>query len=363
MSVLDLARPELVALTGYASARLEASQGRVFLNANEAPLSPVAGTDCNRYPDPQPEALRQALAGLYGVAPEQCLVGRGSDEAIDLLTRAFCRAGRDAVLISPPTFGMYAVCARIQDAGVVEIPLDTAQGFAYPLDAVIARILDPTAAPIRLVYVCTPNNPTGNEVPAEWIDRLCQASAGRCLVVVDEAYGEFTETPSATTQLARYEHLVVLRTLSKAHGLAGERIGVCLAAPAVIGLMRKIMAPYPLPASAVALALSVLTPSALSATESRISLANAERARLAEALRGCSEVLDVLPSAANFLAVRFRDPGRVYQELLSRGIVLRQLQKYPGLGDALRISIGTPAEHEDLLAALKALETTRQEAA
>ncbi|MBK8285154.1 MAG: histidinol-phosphate transaminase [Ahniella sp.] len=363
MSVLDLARPELLALAGYSSARLEASQGRIFLNANEAPESPVVGADCHRYPDPQPESLRQALATLYGVDADQCLVGRGSDEAIDLLTRVFCRAGQDAIVISPPTFGMYAVCARVQNAEVVEIPLDTTNGFAYPLEAVMARIMDPSASPVRLVYVCTPNNPTGNEVPFEWIERLCLVSVGRCLVVVDEAYGEFSGTASATSLLSRHEHVVVLRTLSKAHGLAGERIGVCLAAPTVIGLLRKIMAPYPLPASAVALALQVLAPAALAATSARIAAANAERSRLAGLLRECPLVREVLPSAANFLAVRFTDPNRVYQHLLSRGIVLRQLQKYPGLADALRISIGTPAEHDELFTALKALAGTRQEAA
>src|SRR5512135_924201 len=168
MSAIDLARAEIRALKPYSSARMEASGGSVLLNANESPWPSVMGGTfaLNRYPDPQPEELVRRLAALYGVTPAQVLVGRGSDEAIDLLVRAFCRAGRDAILIQPPTFGMYAVCARVQDAGIVEVPL--AADFSLDADAVLAAL---TPA-VKLVFICTPNNPTGQLVPRADIERL-----------------------------------------------------------------------------------------------------------------------------------------------------------------------------------------------
>ncbi|AVP96917.1 histidinol-phosphate transaminase [Ahniella affigens] len=352
MSILNLARPDILAMTGYSSARMEAAGGRIFLNANEAPTSPIDGEPCNRYPEPQPDALRAAVAQYLGVTPPQCLVGRGSDEAIDLLTRAFCRAGEDAVLISPPTFGMYAVCARIQNARVLEVPASATAAFAYPLDDALAALASDQAGQIKLVYLCSPNNPTGQVVPTPVLDAMLAATRGRAVLVVDEAYQEFADTPSALTRLPEAEHLVVLRTLSKAHGLAGERLGIAIAAPEIIALLQKIMAPYPLPQSSVARGLSVLAPAALTRTAERIAMMNAERERLRARLADSPLLTAVLPSDANFLAVRCLDAAALYQDLLSQGIVLRSLQKYPGLGDALRISIGTPAENDALLAAL-----------
>lgn len=352
MSVLKLARPEILAMSGYSSARMEAAGGRVFLNANESPVSPIDGESCHRYPDPQPEALRAAVARYLNVSPEQCLVGRGSDEAIDLLTRAFCRAGEDAVLISPPTFGMYAVCARVQNARVLEVPASADQGFAYPLNDVLAALAADQPGRIKLVYLCSPNNPTGQVVPTDVLDQMIEATRSRAVLVVDEAYQEFAATPSALSRLPDAEHVVVLRTLSKAHGLAGERLGIAIAAPEVIALLQKIMAPYPLPLSSVTRGLAVLEPAALARTAERIAMINAERERLRQRLPESPQLTAVLPSDANFLAVRCRDAGTLYQELLRQGIVLRSLQKYPGLGDALRISIGTRAENDTLLAAL-----------
>ncbi len=231
MSVLDLARPELLVLKPYSSARMEAGKAAVMLNANESPYAPFAGDALalNRYPDPQPAALLDQLGRAYGLDAGQIFVGRGSDEAIDLLVRAFCRAGRDAVLISPPTFGMYAVAAGVQDAAVVAVPLQSERDFALDVDGVLnaARVY-----PVKLVFVCTPNNPTGGSVPIGQITGLATALAGRALVVVDEAYAEFADTPSVTSLLDQHPNLVVLRTLSKAYGLAGARLGVLIAAPA-----------------------------------------------------------------------------------------------------------------------------------
>lgn len=351
MSVLELARPELLALKPYSSARLEAGRAQVMLNANESPEPAFEGDELalNRYPDPQPAALLEQLARAFGVAPAQIYVGRGSDEAIDLLTRAFCRAGQDAVLISPPTFGMYAVAAGVQGAAVVSVPLDAGRDFALDADAVIAAA---RANPVKLVYVCSPNNPTGGAVPRAVILRIVEALAGRCLVVVDEAYGEYADQPSLADALGSHPNLVVLRTLSKAFGLAGARVGVLLAAPEIIGLMRRIMAPYPLPTPSVAAALRAFAPDATAARVARIARTRAERARIAAALAALPGVRRVWPSDANFLVFRVDGAGAVWRRLADAGVLIRDVSHYLGLSDVLRVSIGLPEENDRFLAAL-----------
>ena len=349
MSVLGLARAEIRALTPYSSARMEASGGQVLLNANESPWAPAAELALNRYPDPQPPSLRAALAALYGVEPAQLLMGRGSDEAIDLLLRAFCRAGEDAILISPPTFGMYAVAAAVQGAAVLKAPLDAQFG----LD--VAALRGQLTPAVKLVFVCTPNNPSGALVPLEVIDALAAELAGCALLVVDEAYLEFADAPSAATLLARHENLVVLRTLSKAHALAGARVGVLLAGAEIVELLRRIMPPYPLPTASVDAALAVLQPAALAQTRERIALLLQQRELLRTALATLPAVREILPSAANFLCVRWRDAAATYARLLAAGIVVRDVTRYPGLHDCLRISVGTEAQTDALLAALDAV--------
>lgn len=355
MNVLDLARTDIRALTPYSSARMEASGGRVLLNANESPWSPAAeaGDGLNRYPDPQPMALLRQLAALYAVGTDQILVGRGSDEAIDLLVRAFCRAGEDAILISPPTFGMYAVAAAIQGAAVVAAPL--AADFGLDADALLAA-LTPS---VKLVFVCTPNNPSGNLVPFDRLERLALALRGRALLVVDEAYLEFAGARSATTLLGEHDHVAVLRTLSKAYALAGARVGTLLAAPAVIGLLRRIIAPYPLPAASVAAALAATGAAGVEEAQARIVVVREQRERLRAALARMPEVLEILPSSANFLCVRWRDAAATYAALLRAGVVVRDVTRYRGLAGCLRISVGTPEENSVLLAAL----SRREEAA
>lgn len=362
MSAIDLARAEIRALQPYSSARMEADgrqspqsdgspQGdaRVWLNANESAWAPTGdhGAANHRYPEPQPPALIAALADVYGVRLDQLLVSRGSDEAIDLLVRAFCRAGRDAVLIQPPTFGMYAVCARIQDADVIEVPL--AADFSLDVDAVLAAV---TPA-VKLVFVCTPNNPVGRVVPRAQIERLVQSLAGRALLVVDEAYVEFADGGSVVNLIERYDHLVVLRTLSKAWALAGARIGTLLAHAEVVALLRKLMSPYPLPQPSVDAALLALSGWGRANTRQRVALVRGERERVRAALQRVPDVRDVLPSQANFVAVRFADASAVYQRLLEAGIVVRDVRRYAGLGDALRITIGTVEENDRLLTVLQ----------
>lgn len=345
MNVLDLARPELRWLEPYASARMQAGPAAVMLNANESPWPATdgAGQGLNRYPEGQPRALRKCLAGLYGVDAQRILIGRGSDEFIDLLVRAFCRPERDAILICPPTFGMYAVCAGVQGAGVVEVPLN--QDFELDADAVLAAC---TPA-VKLVFLCSPNNPTGALVPLASIERLAAALAERALLVVDEAYIEFAGSDSAATLLPGFPNLAVLRTLSKAWALAGARVGSLLADPVVIELLRRIMPPYPLPTPSVDAALATLTAQGERRMRQRAARIIRERERLAGCLRHVPEVRAVLPSCANFLNVRFEDAARTRQCLAAQGIVVRDVGDCRGLANCLRISVGTAAQNTRLL--------------
>lgn len=348
MNVLELARPELLELAGYSSARMEAATQGILLNANESPWPQDEGLPLNRYPDPQPPRLRALLADLYGVDASRLLIGRGSDEMIDLLVRAFCRAGRDAILVQPPTFGMYAVCAAVQGAAVRSVPLSRGNGFALDFDAVLAAADDA----VKLVFVCAPNNPTGGQPPRASVLALADALRGRALVVVDEAYVEFSDSQSLASEAGVRDNLVVLRTLSKAHALAAARVGCLVAAPGIVGLLKRIMPPYPLPTPCVEAAEAALSPSILRRTGERVALQRFERERLRVLLSRTACVREVLPSQANFLAVRLDDAGARHRQLLARGIVVRDVRRYPGLEDALRITIGSPEENAALMAVL-----------
>lgn len=356
MSVLDLVRDDLRGFGGYKSARTEALQGEVWLNANESAWANEADADasCRRYPEPQPSALREALSALYAVDASRLLVGRGSDEAIDLLVRATCLPGRDQVLVTPPVFGMYAVSARLQGAPLREVPLvDAADGFTPDVAAIVEAI---TTQPVKLVFLCSPSNPGGGAIPLADIAAIAEAARGDALVVVDEAYGEFSDVPSATTLLDRFDNLVVLRTLSKAHALAAARIGVAIGDPVLIEVLRRCQAPYPVPTPCADLAVSGLSPTALSATRLRIDMVKAERGRMHSALQALPGVRKVYPSAANFLLVRFDDAQTAFDLLLAAGVVVRDQRAAPQLGDALRITVGTPEQNERVLSALSVLE-------
>jgi histidinol-phosphate aminotransferase len=350
-SPLDLVRPDLLEVEAYEHAAWDPLLER--LHANELPWR--SGEDrseagLNRYPEPQPRALLEQLARLYDQPLANVLVTRGSDEAIDLLTRAFCRAGIDEILICPPTFGMYAVAARIQGAGVVRVPLDQHRGFHFDLDAVLARCTDT----VKLVYVCTPNNPTGNLVPEHIILRLTEALAGRALVVVDEAYIEFAGVPSNARLLARHPWLVVLRTLSKAHGLAGARCGTLLADPEIVGLLRRIVEPYNLSQLSVEAVLRGLRAANRAMTGERVALLQRERSTVTAALCRSAAVIRVWPSAANFLLVEFTSPQEAFDHIAAAGLLVRDVRRQPGLARALRITIGTPEQNRRLLSALGA---------
>lgn len=363
-STLDatgLLRDDLRDFAGYSSARSAAVQGDVWLNANESAwANPADATaSCRRYPDPQPQALRAALAGLYGCDPARLLIGRGSDELIDLLVRALCNPGRDAVLITPPVFGMYAVCARLQNAPLIEVPLvdDDVRGFVPDFDAILRTALD---SPVKLVFLCSPSNPGGGAaIPLQEIEKLAQQLHGRALVVVDEAYGEFSDVPSAVSLQARYSNIAVLRTLSKAHALAAARIGGVIAEADLIAALRRCQPPYPVPTPCAELALAGLSPESLTRTGQRIEQVKHERERMRAALAAVPGVIRVYPSQGNFLLVRFADAETAFHALLAAGVVVRDQRAAPQLGDALRITLGTPEQNDRVLGALK----TRQAAA
>jgi histidinol-phosphate aminotransferase len=346
--VTDLARPEIVALRPYQPA---AALDGIRLNANEAPWRQDWDTTergLNRYPEPCPPELVGVLARMYRVEPAQIAVTRGSDDAIDLLVRVFCRAGRDGIVVCPPTFGMYEVAAQIQGATVHSVPLDAERGFSLDSAAVLAR----SRANVKLVFLCSPNNPTGNSVPAGEIRDLCAALDGTALVIVDEAYIEFSEQASATQLLDDYQNLVVLRTLSKAHALAGARVGALLAAPAVVDLVRGVMPPYALPSPSIDAACRLSEHDYARRIAARINGIRHERERVAAKLPALPGVIRVWPSDGNFLLAQFTEPARVLEHVASRGILLRDFSTQPGLSGCVRISIGDRGQNDALLAAI-----------
>ena len=349
-----LARPEVLALEPYVPATWEPALER--LHANENPwrsMGDASHAGLNRYPEPYPHALEARLAALYGVAPESLIAGRGSDEGIDLLVRAFCVPGRDTVLICPPTFGMYAFAARVQGAEVREVPLLRELDYALDENGLAAAV----SPAVKLVFLCTPNNPTGTSLDPERLARIARAMDGRCLVVVDEAYAEFNDRPSAIGLLPKTPNLVVLRTLSKAYALAGARCGAVIASPDVVDLLRRIIPPYAIATSSSEATLDALEPARLALARERIARIVAERERLAAALRALPQCTRVYPSQANFVLATFRDAGRVLATARQAGFLLRDFSQNPHTAGCLRISIGTADQSERLLAALGRADT------
>jgi histidinol-phosphate aminotransferase len=254
------------------------------------------------------------------------------------------------VVLTPPTFGMYAVCARLHGTRVVEVPLiDRAEGFVCDFDSIAVAALVNAA---KLVFLCSPGNPSGTSLPLEGVAALANRLQGQALVVVDEAYAEYASGASATTLIESNANIAILRTLSKAHALAAARIGSVIGDPALVSVLQRCQAPYPLPSPSVALALEALAPAALRITSQRIATTRGERDRLHRQLVALPRVRQVYPSQANFLLVRFDDAQRAFESLLDAGIVVRDMRAAPGLGDALRISLGTPEQNAAVVAAL-----------
>lgn len=363
MNIADLARPEIVAMKPYSSARLEAPGRGILLNANESPWSLLgeeqASLSINRYPEPQPEILVEELANLYGVAHEQVLVTRGSDEGIDLLTRVFCRAGQDAILHCPPTFGMYRIAAQSQGAAVVEVRRSVESGFALDPEQLIATILSDDR--IRLVFLTSPNNPTGDGIAREVLLRVLDAATGRAMVVVDEAYAEFSSAASACELIAQYPQLVVLRTLSKAWAAAGLRCGSVLAQAEVLALLRRVIAPYPLAAPVTAMALRVLQPDMRLRQQKLLRELAANKHLLLEMLQGRPWIRQLWPGEANFVLLEMGNAAGLLAHCAAQNIILRGFPADPHLRDCLRISVGSSGELAALKTALDDWKETEDE--
>ncbi|HXW09345.1 MAG TPA: histidinol-phosphate transaminase [Steroidobacteraceae bacterium] len=347
-SVLGLARPDILQLQPYQHAAWDPSLER--MHANEMPWRAQGDNSragLNRYPEPQPKALIDRMATLYGASSRNVLIGRGSDEAIDLLARAFCRAGEDKVLITPPTFGFYKVAARIQGADVIEVPL-LRDGFRLDLPATLAA-----GRGAKLVFLCSPNNPTGNLLDEDAMLRLCRELAQSALVVVDEAYLEFSGRASLAGRLAEFPNLVVLRTLSKAYALAGARLGTLIASEEIVGLLKRVIPPYAIPASTVDEVLALTEAPQRASAAARIRTLLDERTMVKERLERSRNVMRVYPSDANFLLVECRDAPGFLAAGKASGLLVRDFSASPGLANCLRVSIGTPEQNRRLLAAVE----------
>jgi histidinol-phosphate aminotransferase len=349
--LLSLARPEIVALKPYAHAAWLPSLTR--LHANEAPWRPngddtIAGL--NRYPEPQPRALIERLALLYGVSAAQVLATRGADEAIDVLSRIFLRAGADSILQCGPTFGMYQVAARIQGAGVIELPLDRDQGWSIDPE----RILAAWRPDIKLVYLCSPNNPTANVLSQAALERICTGLDGKAIVVIDEAYIEWSRSVSLVGWLGRFQTLAILRTLSKAHALAGARLGALLGPPELIQIAGRVIPPYALSQPAIEAALRALEPDELAASRARLEALLMEKDYLRRGLELSPLVHKVWPSDTNFLLIDCSDADQFMKNSVAGGLIVRDLRAHPALPRSLRVSVGTRTQNDALLRSVEA---------
>ncbi|MBE0674014.1 MAG: histidinol-phosphate transaminase [Bacteroidales bacterium] len=349
--ILKLARPELTGLTPYSSARDEfQGEADIFLDANENPFGfRYKGIpSLNRYPDPLQRSLKKALSELYGISPECIFAGNGSDEIIDLLIRAFCRPGTDSVIITPPTYGMYEVQARIHNVNVIKVRLDND---FLPDEAAIATAAERAAvagSPARILFLCSPNNPTGNLIPAATIERITSSFNG--MVLVDEAYIDFSGTGGALHLTGSYDNLMVIRTFSKARGMAAARLGIGFACKEVTGLLNRIKLPYNVNSLTIDAALRSLENE--QTTKQQVSIIIEERNVIAEALGKMEGVIKVWPSDANFLLIKVEKPRELYSFLLGRGIVIRDRSTLEGCGGCLRITVGTPPQNKLLLEAM-----------
>ena len=351
MNIVDLARPEIRRLRPYEAA-IQVTD-TIRLNANEAPWT--SGADpfrrpLNRYPEIRPARLRDALAARFGASPAGLLVTRGTSEAIDLLVRAFCRAGIDNIVTTRPTFSMYRHYAEVQGAAIREVPADPDRDFVPDIDGLLG-VCDANS---RLVFLCSPNNPTGTVLPRKLIESVLDARHAGSVVVVDEAYIEFSEEKSVVELLDAYPNLVVLRTLSKALAFAGARCGAVMGPPGVIDLLNAIQAPYAMSTPVVECVEDALSDRWLNEANRKVAEIVAARGELAEALGRLSFVERVWPSEANFLLVQVADVDAVMAASRDAGILLR----YFGgdLGNCVRISVGTTAENRALLDALTTLD-------
>ncbi len=357
--ILKLARPELTSLLPYIPGVYE--PGYIRLNANESPWqAPGDPTErgLNIYPPPRPVSITQRLSEHYGLPANTLLVTRGTSEAIDVLIRGFCAAGRDQVLICPPTFDMYRLYAGIQGAEVISVPLLRADNPAQDFSLDVSRVIDKSSDRTKLIFICSPNNPTGRTMDPADVEAICRAVEGRTLVVIDEAYQEFSATQGFRELQTRYDHVVLLRTLSKFVSLAGVRCGALIGQPELIEFLGKVLPPYTFPTPSIELVMAALATDSLQVSAERTALLRAERTRLAEALTASPLVTKVWPTEANFILVETTDGQGFTECARGAGILVRIFPDNEVLTDCVRITVGRPEDNDRLLQAVSGEEIT-----
>lgn len=331
----ELVRPNIRTLQPYSTARDEYAGGEIstWLDANESPYD----NGVNRYPDPHQRELKRRIAALKGVREGQIFLGNGSDEAIDLAYRIFCTPGRDNAVSIAPTYGMYRVAADTNDVEMREVALG--DDFALPTDALLAAADERT----KLLWICSPNNPTGNAFPTREIERLLRAFPG--MVLLDEAYIDFASEPGFLSRLDEFPNLIILQTLSKAWGMAGLRLGLAFAAEPVAELFARVKYPYNINGPTQREVLERLS----RPITAQVAELRRERLRTARALADCRAVERVYPSEANFLLVRTAAPDRLYEALIRAGVIVRNRSRVAGCAGCLRITVGRPEENDLLI--------------
>jgi len=344
MEITDLVRPSILKLKPYSSARDEfKGLARVYLDANENAFGSPYAKHYNRYPDPMQEKLKAAISNIKGVPTQHIFLGNGSDEAIDLLMRIFCEPGIDNVLICPPTYGMYKVSADINNVPVISVNLTP--DFQLDVPAIIKAVTGQT----KLLFICSPNNPTGNAMHFDDVEFILNNFRG--VVVIDEAYVNYSRQRSYIRLLTEYENLVVLQTFSKAWGLAGIRLGMAFSTTVIVELMNNVKPPYNISQPSQEIALSALEN--IATVNEQIKITVQERDILSKTLIDQKLAQKVYPSDANFILAKFNEASALYKKLLEKGIVVRNRSTVEQCENCLRITIGTPAENSALVEALK----------
>ena len=337
-----IARKNILSLKPYSSARDEfTGQAKVFLDANENPYD----TKYNRYPDPFQFGVKSLISKLKNLPVEQIILGNGSDEIIDLIIRSFCEPSTDEIIILPPTYGMYEVYGNINQVKIKEVPLE--DNFDVNSDKVLDQVTENT----KIIFLCSPNNPTGNLMDIGQVKNILQKFDG--LVVLDEAYIDFSDMESWSGYLDLYPNLFVMQTLSKAWGLAGIRLGMGFANNDIISLLNKVKPPYNISQLTQEIAFEALQ--CIDQKEEVVALLLKERSKLQEALTELKSVQHIYPSEANFLLVKITDAAQVYQKLIEKGIVVRDRSKVLLCDNCLRITVGTTEENITLIEALKTI--------
>lgn len=341
-----LLRPHIATLRPYSSARDEyTGKEGIFLDANENAIGSVSDQPYNRYPDPYQSKLKEKLSKIKHVPAANIFLGNGSDEAIDLLFRAFCRPGIDNVIIMPPTYGMYEVSAGINDITTKKVALSPS------FDIEVEKVLDAVDSCTKLIFICSPNNPSGNKINRKSIYEILAKFDG--LVVIDEAYIDFSDEASFNLELDQYPNMLVMQTLSKAWGLAALRLGMAFASQEIISILNKIKPPYNISGLTQDTVLEAIGNTAL--LDDMVKEILVQKEKLQHALEQISEVEKVYPSAANFLLAKVPQANQIYQKLIEEKIIVRDRSKVQRCDDCLRITVGNEEENKQFLQALKAV--------